>query len=66
MSDLLISRESHHRTLFTVVGDEAILERVINATKQIIGDFSRHHTGLLFVVPVTQVFGLEKQDPEAP
>jgi nitrogen regulatory protein PII len=66
MSDLLTSRELHHRTLFTVVGDEATLERVIDATKRIVGDFSRHHTGLLFVVPVSQVFGLEKEDPGAP
>jgi nitrogen regulatory protein PII len=60
MSDLLTSRESHHRTLFSVIGDEETLEQVINATKRIIGDFNRHHTGLLFVVPVTRVFGLEK------
>lgn len=61
MSDLLTIRESHHRTLFSVIGDEETLEQVINATKRIIGDFNRHHTGLLFVVPVTHVFGLEKR-----
>ena len=62
MRDLLASRELHHRTLFTVIEDEATLERVIAATERIIGDFSRHHTGLLFVVPVSRVLGLEKQD----
>ncbi len=61
LSDLLASQESHHRTLFSVIEDEATLERVIVATKQIIGDFSRHNTGLLFVIPVTQVFGFEKK-----
>ena len=33
------------------------------STEQVVGDFSLHHTGLLFVVPVTRVLGLEKQDP---
>jgi len=61
LRDLLVSQELHHRTLFTVVEDEATVERVIAATKQVIGDFTRHHTGLLFVVPVSQVLGLDKR-----
>lgn len=61
LRDLLVSRELHHRTLFTVIEDEATLERVITATEQTIGDFTRPHTGLLFVVPVTQVLGLKKR-----
>jgi hypothetical protein len=62
LRDLLTSQELQHRTLFTVIEDEATLERVIAATERIIGDFTRHHTGLLFVVPVSRVLGLEKQD----
>jgi len=62
LRDLLASQELHHRTLFTVIEDEATLERVIAATEQVIGDFTRHHTGLLFVVPVSRVLGLEKRD----
>jgi hypothetical protein len=66
LRDLLASRELHHRTLFTVIEDEATLERVITATERIIGDFTRHYTGLLFVVPVARVLGLEKRGPEEP
>lgn len=62
LRDLLGTQELHHRTLFTVVEDEATLERVIAATEKVIGDFSRHHTGLLFVIPVLRVLGLEKRD----
>ncbi len=61
LRDLLASQELHHRTLFTVVEDEATVERVIAATKQVVGDFTRHHTGLLFVVPVSRVLGLDKR-----
>lgn len=63
LRDLLASQELRHRTLLTVVPDEAMVERIIAATEQVVGDFSLHHTGLLFVVPVTRVLGLEKQDP---
>ena len=61
LSDFLANRELHHRTLFSVIEDEATLERVIAATERVIGDFTRHHTGLLFVVPVTRVLGLERK-----
>jgi hypothetical protein len=64
LRDVLASRELHHRTLFTVIEDEETLERAIKATEDIIGDFSQHHTGLLFVLPVGRVMGLEKRDLE--
>ncbi len=66
LDNLLARGELHHRTLFAVIEDEATLQRVISATEGIIGDFSHQHTGLLFVVPVTRVLGLEKRHPEEP
>ena len=62
LRDLLASQEMHHRTLFTVIQDEKTLDKVIEATKRVIGDFTRHHTGLLFVVPVSRVLGLDKRE----
>jgi nitrogen regulatory protein PII len=62
LRDVLASQELHHRTLFSVVEDDATVDRVVAATERIIGGFSRGRTGLLFVVPVSQVFGLDKED----
>jgi nitrogen regulatory protein PII len=62
LRNLLASQELHHRTLFTVIEDEETVQRVIEATKTCVVDFNRPHTGLLFVVPVSQVYGLEKDD----
>lgn len=62
--DVLVSGEFHHRTLFAVLEDDVTLERAIAATERVIGDLSHSGTGLLFVVPVTQVLGLPKRDPE--
>jgi nitrogen regulatory protein PII len=66
LRDLLTSQELHQRTLFSVIEDEHTVERVVAATEDVVGDFSRHHTGLLFVVPVTRVLGLERPDSEEP
>lgn len=59
--DLLGVRELHHRTLFTVVPDEETVNRAIAATQEITGDLNTHHTGILFVVPVVRVLGLERK-----
>ncbi len=59
--DLLGTRELHHRTIFTVVQDEKAVDCVIAATQEVIGDLNTHHTGILFVVPVVRVLGLERR-----
>lgn len=64
--DLVPGGEINHRTLFSVIDDDTVIQRAIAATESVVGDFSRHHTGLLFVVPVTQVLGLVKHGPRDP
>lgn len=63
LRDLLATREFQHRMLFTVLEDEATLERVIAATERVVGDLNEPHTGLLFVMPVSRVLGLHKRRP---
>lgn len=52
--------EDYHRTLFTIVKDDAVLEKVVEATKTVIGDLNEPNTGILVVLPTVQVYGLEK------
>jgi nitrogen regulatory protein PII len=63
LRDLLASQETHHRTLFTVVPDEATVDRIVAATERVVGDLSRPNSGFLFVVPVSRALGLQKQQP---
>lgn len=56
--NLMKGREQHHRTFFTVVEDDALVDRVIEATQAITGDLDDAHNGILFVLPVTRVVGL--------
>ncbi len=61
LRDLLAGQETHHRTLFTVVPDDATVDRIVAATEGVIGDLSRPNTGFLFVVPVSRAVGLQKR-----
>lgn len=57
LQDLTAREQAAHRTLFAVIDDEAIVERVIAATERVVGDLAEPHTGILFVVPVSRVVG---------
>jgi len=52
--------EDYHRTLFTIVKDDAVLQKVVAATKDVVGDLNKPSTGILVVMPTVQVYGLEK------
>lgn len=58
IDSLLKAREEHHRTLFTVVEDEAHVDRIIEATLAITGNLDEPNSGALFVLPVTRAVGL--------
>jgi hypothetical protein len=61
LDDLLRSREEAHRTLFAVVPDDFDVETLVAATEKITGTLDEPHTGILFTVPATRVWGLHRQ-----
>lgn len=67
LADLL--REDHeelrHRTLFSVVPDEATVERVVARTEAITSPLSNPNTGILAVLPVWKVYGLQPSGKKA-
>jgi hypothetical protein len=60
MRSIVAGTEEHNRTLFTVLEDDAMLERAIEAAHEIVGDFMAPETGILFVVPVSRTWGVPK------
>ncbi len=62
--DMLIAREHHHRTFFTVVDDDTLLEKLIRAAQDAVGDLDEPNTGILFTVPVNQVYGIARRAPQ--
>lgn len=55
---LLQAREEQHRTIFSIVEGEDMVDRLIEATEKVIGKLSDPHTGVLFALPVARVVGL--------
>lgn len=58
IATLLKGREEHHRTLFTVVEGDEMVEKIINATETITGNLEEAHNGVMFVLPVSRAIGL--------
>lgn len=61
LSSLFASREEPHRTLMTVVPDGFDVEKLVRVTESIIGRLDDPYTGILFTVPVKQVWGLVRR-----
>lgn len=60
LRNLLRGQEEHHRTFFSVVENETRVEALAAAAQQVAGDFSQPHSGLLFALPLSHVYGLTK------
>ncbi len=54
------AREEHHRTLFSIVEGEAMVEKLIAATEAVVGDLTTPHSGILFALPLSHVVGIRR------
>lgn len=65
LSMFQILRQSEEMSLIvlSVVDDNAIVKRLIEATETILGDLLEPHTGLVFVLDVEQAIGI--RDPRS-
>jgi nitrogen regulatory protein PII len=61
--ELFRGREVRHRTFFTLVQEEAMVDRLIAATEAIVGDMNKPDNGILFVLPVSRAHGLRPRKP---
>jgi nitrogen regulatory protein PII len=62
IEDFYEREELHSRTLFSVVPDEKMAKKLVEVTQKLIGDFRKPNTGLLVVMPLLKVYGLEKKE----
>ena len=58
LSDFLRTQEDHHRTIFTVVEDDAWVDKLVEATEAILGNMESANNGVIFVLPVARAYGL--------
>ncbi len=60
LEDFLPKVDRLSRTVFSVIDDETLVEKIIAATQKVVGDLNDPDRGLLIVLPVAQVYGLRK------
>ena len=65
LEDLLGDEEILNRTLFSIVENDEMVEKVVKATEAVVGDLDQPNTGILCVFPITRVHGLNRK-PEDP
>jgi nitrogen regulatory protein PII len=58
LRNLMQTREEHHRTLFSVVHSEALVDRVYKATEKVLGDLDQPNKGIIFAVPISHAYGI--------
>ena len=61
LRDFYEAPENMNRTIFATVKDEAQVNKIVAATKKVIGDLDQEETGLLLVLPISQVYGMNKR-----
>lgn len=64
LSNLMRTREERHRTLFTVVEGEEMVDLVIGTTVGITGSLDEPNKGILFVLPVSRILGTTGSPPK--
>lgn len=60
LEDILQHEERTNRTLFSVVKDEATVDKVVEITESLVGNLNLPNTGILCVLPVIRGYGLER------
>jgi len=66
INNLFEAKEVQTRTLIAVFDDEKLLAQAIAEAERVVGGFDKPNSGLIFVLPVSQVIGLTKTSPLAP
>ncbi|MDN6196459.1 MAG: hypothetical protein L0L39_02190 [Atopostipes suicloacalis] len=49
----------YNKTVFTVIDDEETLEKAISVTKEVFGDVYEPGLGMMFTMPVNNVYGMK-------
>jgi len=62
LSELFKNAETHNRTLFSVVDDLDSAHTLVGAAQNIVGDLEQPNSGLLFIAPLIEVYGLKKEN----
>ena len=60
LDDFFQKDENMHRTIISVVQERATVDRIIQATQDLLGDLNQPNTGILVIIPVIEAYGLNR------
>lgn len=60
MSGLLSDNKPYSKTIFTVLPSQEMVDKVVNVTKEALGDDAKNGSGFMFSVPLGKVYPMDK------
>lgn len=60
LRNLLDNSRPYNKTIFTVVEDKDLLDKAIESVKNVVGDIHRPGVGMMFTLPVGNIYGMSK------
>jgi len=60
---LFDTEQIRRRTLLAAIDDETLKDKAIGEAERVMGGFDRPNSGLLLVLPILQVIGMQKRSP---
>ncbi len=60
LENLLIHSEIHNHTIFTVVEEESMIDKILDATQAVVGDLGEPDTGILVALPLARAYGVKR------
>lgn len=62
LDDLLQNEETMNRTLITIVRSTEMVDKVVAATEELVGDLNQPNNGILAVIQLAKVYGLDRKE----
>ena len=60
LDDFFQQDENLHRTVISIIRERSVVDRIIQATQDLLGDLNQPNTGILVVLPVLEAYGLDR------
>ncbi len=60
LRNLLDESRPYNKTIFTVIKDDKILEDAIKIVKDIVGDIYKPGVGMMFTLPIGNIYGMDR------
>lgn len=58
LRNLMDGAHPYNKTIFTLINSAELAEKAVQAVKEVVGDMNRPGVGLMFTVPVGNVYGI--------